>query len=190
MTAGQSRRLVDTFVWRIVPPVVDFVGAIDLFFTVDWRMAVALVVFVQSWSAGCLPVRRPRPALHRAYAAAPATVGGELVDVIANMWAVKAFSARGRERNRLPSGSTAEAGGPAPQLDVHGEGRVSTTSPVGDGGRHALLGVYLERGPITPGDVVIVSALTFRILHGSRDLALGAGRRRRSSSASSGRPCG
>jgi ATP-binding cassette subfamily B protein len=29
-----------------------------------------------------------------------------------------------------------------------------------------------SRGQITPGDVVIVSALTFRILHGSRDMAL------------------
>ena len=28
------------------------------------------------------------------------------------------------------------------------------------------------RGTITPGEVVVVSALTFRILHGSRDLAL------------------
>jgi ATP-binding cassette subfamily B protein len=33
--------------------------------------------------------------------------------------------------------------------------------------------VYLwSVGRITPGDVVLVSALTFRILHGSRDLAL------------------
>jgi len=29
-----------------------------------------------------------------------------------------------------------------------------------------------SRGRISPGDVVVVSALTFRILHGSRDLAL------------------
>jgi ATP-binding cassette subfamily B protein len=28
------------------------------------------------------------------------------------------------------------------------------------------------RGAITPGDVVVISGLTFRILHGSRDMAL------------------
>ncbi len=33
--------------------------------------------------------------------------------------------------------------------------------------------IYLwTAAPITPGEVVMVSALTFRILHGSRDLAM------------------
>lgn len=32
--------------WKIVPPVIDFLGAVILLYFVDWRMAVALVLFV------------------------------------------------------------------------------------------------------------------------------------------------
>ena len=40
------------------------------------------------------------------------------------------------------------------------------------GTEHLLLALLHQRGSITAGDVVVVSALTFRILHGSRDLAM------------------
>ena len=32
--------------WKIVPPIVDFIGAVVVLLTVDWRMAVALILFV------------------------------------------------------------------------------------------------------------------------------------------------
>src|SRR5690606_703576 len=32
--------------WKVVPPIVDFIGAVVVLLTVDWRMAVALVLFV------------------------------------------------------------------------------------------------------------------------------------------------
>ena len=38
---------------------------------------------------------------HRYHADRAAEVGGELVDVLSNIWVVKAFSARSRERGRF-----------------------------------------------------------------------------------------
>ena len=32
--------------WKIVPPIVDFLGAVVVLFTVGWQMALALIVFV------------------------------------------------------------------------------------------------------------------------------------------------
>jgi ATP-binding cassette, subfamily B, bacterial len=42
------------------------------------------------------------------------------------------------------------------------------------GGMLAWAIALWNRGSVTPGDVVVISALTFRILHGSRDLAMAA----------------
>src|SRR5829696_6539990 len=41
-TAGNFGGLVNTLVWRTLPPIVDFAGAILIFATVDWRMTLAL----------------------------------------------------------------------------------------------------------------------------------------------------
>jgi len=88
-TAGNFGALANTTVWRVLPPVVDFLGALVVFATVDWHMT-AVIRFGERG--------RPR---HRDYAAQANAVGGELIDVISNMWTVKAFSARSRESGRL-----------------------------------------------------------------------------------------
>jgi ATP-binding cassette, subfamily B, bacterial len=45
-TAGNLGALINTCIWRITPPCVDFIGALLVFVTIDWRMAVALATFV------------------------------------------------------------------------------------------------------------------------------------------------
>src|SRR5215207_2121094 len=100
-TAGNFGALVNTVVWRIAPPAVDFVGAMIVFATVSWHMGAVLAILVLVFTSGLIIFgERGRP-LHSAYAASSSTVGGDLIDVISNMWAVKAFSARHRERERL-----------------------------------------------------------------------------------------
>lgn len=172
-TAGAVGALIGTFAWSILPPVTDFVGAVFVLTLIDGRMAAALTAFV-AVVAGIIAVIgvRGRP-VHHAYAEKASYTGGELVDVVSNIWVVKAFSARVRERRRLAA-AFAEEGAVQRRSWMY----LEKTRVLHDLCLWIMAGSMLAwavslwtAGRITPGDVVVVSALTFRILHGSRDLA-------------------
>jgi ATP-binding cassette subfamily B protein len=173
-TAGNFGALTNTVVWRVLPPFIDFIGALVVFATVDWSMMAALAVFVVIVTAGLIVFGERGRHHHRTYAAQSNVVGGELTDVISNMWAVKAFSARHIERMRLTGGFVREAQAQRASWMYTEKARV-----LHDGALLLMAGSMLawcvhlwSVGRITPGDVVVVSALTFRILHGSREMAL------------------
>ena len=172
-TAGAVGALVGTFTWNILPPCIDFVGAVIILTTIQWEMALALTVFV-ALVAGVIAIVgvSGRP-LHRAYAEQASHAGGELVDVVSNIWVVKAFSARAIEARRLARTFGTEA-----NVQRRSWLYLEKTRMLHDlflwimSGSMLAWAVWLWTiGQITPGDVVVVSALTFRILHGSRDLA-------------------
>jgi ATP-binding cassette subfamily B protein len=173
-TAGNFGALANTVVWRILPPCVDFIGALVIFATVDWRMMVALAVAVALITTGLILFGERGRHLHRGYAAEANQVGGDLVDVIANMWSVKAFSARNRERTRLADHFVGEAKAQRTSWMYTEQARLlhDIALLVMAGGMLAWAVHLWSRNQITPGEVVVVSALTFRILHGSRDMAL------------------
>jgi ATP-binding cassette subfamily B protein len=173
-TAGNFGALVNTVVWRIIPPCVDFVGALVIFLTVDWRLMLALAAAAVIIMMGLIAFGERGRHLHRAYAARSHDVGGDLVDVISNMWSVKAFSARVRERMRLASLFEHEAAAQRASWMYTEKARLlhDIALWVMAGGMLAWAVSLWSSGQITPGDVVLVSALTFRILHGSRDMAL------------------
>jgi ATP-binding cassette subfamily B protein len=173
-TAGATGAIFTALVWKIVPPCVDFLGALVVAATIDLRMSATLVAGVAA-VAGLITVFgiRGRP-LHQEYARQGAHVGGEIVDVVANMWSVKAFAARDREYRRLREAFGQEASAQRRSWLYLEKARV-----LHDLCLLAMAGTMLawvihswRSGASTPGDVVVVSALTFRILHGSRDLAL------------------
>src|SRR5690606_29530335 len=87
--------------WKIIPPVVDFLGAVVLLLTVDPRMALALVIFVAIVAALITGFGIRGRSKHQRFAAQAARVGGELVDAVSNVWTIKAFAARDRESERL-----------------------------------------------------------------------------------------
>jgi ATP-binding cassette subfamily B protein len=173
-TAGNFGALANTVVWRILPPCVDFIGALVIFATVDWRMMVALAVAVAFITTGLILFGERGRHLHRGYAAEANHVGGDLVDVIANMWSVKAFSARNRERARLADHFVGEAKAQRASWMYTEQARLlhDVALLVMAGGMLSWAVHLWSRNQITPGEVVVVSALTFRILHGSRDMAL------------------
>ena len=114
-------QLMTAFTWQILPPSTELVGALVVFLTVDWRMAAALLVFVAAVVAGLAFVgARGRP-VHRGYAAQAGVASGELVDALSNIWAVKAFSARDRERQRLAERLPRRGRGPGAQLALSRE---------------------------------------------------------------------
>ncbi len=160
--------------WKIVPPIVDFVGAVVVLLTVDWRMAVALVLFVAIVAALITGFGIRGRAKHQRFAAQSARVGGELVDAVSNVWTIKAFSARDREAERLAHEIGYEARAQRRSWMYLEKARVMhdiCLSVMAGGMLVWAISLWLDSA-VSAGDVVLVSALTFRILHGSRDLAL------------------
>ncbi len=172
-TAGAASAIFATLTWNIVPPCTDFLGAVIVLLTIDWRMAAALALFVAVVAGSIVLLGLRGRHLHHAFAEQSARTGGELVDVVSNVWSVKAFSARRRERDRLAGAFGVEAAAQRRSW-MH----LEKTRVVHDAclwvmaGSMLLWALLLWRAEtITTGDVVVASALTFRILHGSRDLA-------------------
>jgi ATP-binding cassette subfamily B protein len=90
------------------------------------------------------------------------------------MWAVKAFSARRRESERLRLGFLQEAASQRASWMYTEKTRIAYDILLWVMSASMLFWALhsWEHGSITPGDVVIISALTFRVLHGARELAL------------------
>jgi len=173
-TAGNFGALTNTIVWRVAPPIVDFLGAMVVFSIVDWRMAIALAASVLVITIGLITFGERGRHHHRSYAAHASDACGDLVDIITNMWSVKAFSAQASERGRLARSFRLEEAAQRTSWMYTEKARL-----IHDIGLWLMAGGMLawavrlwSTGSISPGDVVVVSALTFRILHGSRDLAL------------------
>ncbi len=173
-TAGAFGAIVSRMVWDIAPPCVSFVGALLLFSTLDGWMAAALAGFVGAATAGLVAFGLRGRHHHRAYAQRSSEAGGELMDVINNMMAVKTFSARDRERARLADTFGGEAQAHTRSWLYNEKIRVvNDVALVAMAAATLVWAAHLWRiGRITPGDVVLVSTLTFRLLHGSRDLAM------------------
>ncbi|MDB5557105.1 MAG: ABC-type multidrug transport system, ATPase and permease component [Enterovirga sp.] len=173
-TAGNFGALANTLIWRVLPPCIDFVGALIIFGTINLGMMAALGAVVVSMTTLLLVFgERGRPR-HRRYSGLAGNVAGELVDTITNMWAVKAFSARQREHARLAAGFREEAAAQRTSWLHIEKARLlnDIVLTVSAGGMLVWAVTLWSRGRITPGDVVLVSTLTFRVLHSSRDLAL------------------
>jgi ATP-binding cassette subfamily B protein len=173
-TAGNFGALMNTLVWRVVPPCFDFLGALIVFSTVDLTITAALAVAVALTTLMLIVYGERGRRIHADYAREATAVGGDLIDVISNMWSVKAFVARHRESRRLLSRFRIEARAQRSSWMYTERARL-----LHDLALWIMAGLVLayslhlwSGGVITAGDVVMVSALTFRILHGSRDLAL------------------
>jgi ATP-binding cassette subfamily B protein len=173
-TAGNFGAFVNTLVWRVLPPCIDFAGALIIFGSVHLGMAAALAALVIIVTAFLIWFGERGRGRHRFYSARAGSAAGHLVDTITNMWAVKAFSARQREIARLTTDFQSEADAQRASWMHLEKARFlhDVVLCVAAGSMLAWAVTLWSQGRITPGDVVVVSGLTFRILHSSRDLAL------------------
>lgn len=173
-TAGATGAVYGTMIWKILPPCVDFLGAIVVLCTIDWHMAIVLIGFVAVVATILTAFGRHARPLQQRFAQQAARAGGELIDVVANIWTVHSFSARQREYDRLQNAFGKEAA-----AQQHSWLFLEKARALHDLCLWLMAGAMLiwavegwRAGMLMPGDVVVISALTFRILHGSRELAL------------------
>src|SRR5919197_4641342 len=100
-TGDAVQQVFSVTLFNIAPVCADFCAALAMLATVGWHLVAALCVFVLL-AAGVLALLSGRGTpRHRLHADRAAEVAGELVDVLSNIWVVKAFSARSRERQRF-----------------------------------------------------------------------------------------
>lgn len=172
-TGDAVQQLLSSVLFNIAPVCADFVAAMAMLATVEWHLVAALCLFVLAAAAALALFGHRGTPRHRAYADRAAEVGGELQDVVSNIWLVKAFSAHRRERRRFEALLGAEAKAHRDSLMYVERMRVMHDFALWlMGGGMLAYTLYLwNRGQVSPGDVILTVAMAFRILHGSRDLA-------------------
>src|SRR6266478_207550 len=91
-TGDSVQQVLSIVLFNIAPVCADFCAALAILATVEWHLVTALALFVLL-AVGTLAVLGQRGTVrHRAYADRAAEVGGALVDVVSNIWVVKALS--------------------------------------------------------------------------------------------------
>jgi ATP-binding cassette subfamily B protein len=173
-TATASSIIFGTLTWNVTPPCVELIGATIVLMTIDWRLATALMVFVGVVATIIVAFGVRGRKLHETYGMHASRVGGEIVDTVSNIWAVHAFSAQRLESDRLKSQVDQEARAQRRSWMYLEKARVLHDICLWlMAGSMLFWALYAwQRNTLSTGDVVVVSALAFRILHGSRDLAL------------------
>jgi ATP-binding cassette, subfamily B, bacterial len=171
---GDSLQQVHSIaLFNIIPVCADFCAALAMLAMVGWYIGAALFAFVVVMAGTLARFSYRGTPRHRFHADQAAEVGGELVDVLSNIWLVKAFSARTRERTRFERLLKREESAHRSSL-MYTE-RLRVFHDLGLWAMAAAIiawTLYLwSRGRISPGDVILTVALALRILHGSRDLA-------------------
>jgi len=160
--------------WNVLPPCVAVVCSIVFIGSVNLTMAGALVAASVALGALIFYLARRGTPLHRSFATKAAAVDGELVDVIGNMGVVRAFGAMFREQSRIASTIGIEMGARRASLIylerlrlIHA---VITTLLIAG---VVAWGITLwQGGAATVGDLVLITSLSFGILHCTRDLAV------------------
>jgi ATP-binding cassette subfamily B protein len=172
--AGIFGAIVHRLLQEVTPPLIAFVGAMIIFVSIDPGMALVLGVVFVIVTVVLVVLGLQGHVHHKAFAEHAGTVGGELVDLIGNIWVVKAFAAHRRELSRLQGFLDDEA-----SAQRRGWFFVEQMRGLHDLALAILVGGTLiwaigrwSAHAISTGDVVVISTMTFRILHGSRDLAM------------------
>ena len=173
-TANAAFTLENTGSWNVLPPIIAvsfailFIGSVNRPLALTLTGAALVMGVIVFWLAGRGTDR------HRAYASQAAGVDGELVDIISNFSVVRAFGATAREQARIGERMETEMATRRRSLYYLEHLRLV----------HALMTAALTAGTVgwgimlwqagkaSVGDLVLLTALAFTILHGTRDLAV------------------
>jgi ATP-binding cassette subfamily B protein len=173
-TATAAFTLENTGVWNVLPPCIAVLFAIVFIGSVNPPLAGALLGIALALGGVIFTLARHGTPLHRTYAGKAAAVDGELVDVISNFGVVRAFGATFREQARFGETMGVEMAARRRSLYylehlrlIHAVLTALLTAGV------VAWGIILwQRSQASVGDLVLITALAFTILHGTRDLAV------------------
>jgi ATP-binding cassette subfamily B protein len=173
-TANAAFTVETTGACNVLPPSIGIVLAICLIGSVNLALAGTLFAIALALGVVVFQMARKGSERHRDYAEKAAEVDGELVDVISNFAVVRAFGATFREQRRI--GDRIETEMAARRRSLYYLEHIRLV--------HAILTAFLTAGVVAwgivlwqhglakVGDLVLITALAFGILHGSRDLAV------------------
>jgi ATP-binding cassette subfamily B protein len=173
-TANAAFTLENTGAWNVLPPSIAVVLSICFIGSVNLTLAATLLSISLLLGALVFMMARRGSARHRDFAEKAAAVDGELVDIIGNFNVVRAFGATLREQQRI--GARMETEMAARRHSLYYLEHIRLV--------HAVLTAFLTAGVIAwgimlwqhgqakVGDLVLITALAFGILHGTRDLAV------------------
>jgi ATP-binding cassette subfamily B protein len=173
-TANAAFALENTGVWNVLPPTVAVILSIGFIGSVNIPLAGTLLGISLLLGLMVFELARRGKERHRDYAEKAAAVDGELVDIIGNFNVVRAFGATLREQARFGGRMETEMAARRRSLYylehlrlVHAVLTAVLTAGV------VAWGILLwQSGQAKVGDLVLINALAFGILHGTRDLAV------------------
>jgi ATP-binding cassette, subfamily B, bacterial len=173
-TANAAFIVENTGAWNVLPPAIALVLSICFIGSVNLTLAGTLTAIALLLGAIVFQMARKGARRHRDFATKAAAVDGELVDVIGNFNVVRAFGATFREQKRIGDRMETEMASRRRSLYylehirlVHAVLTAILTAGV------IAWGIMLwQNGQAKVGDLVLITALAFGILHGTRDLAV------------------
>ena len=173
-SANNAFIVLNTAVWSVIPPIVSVILSIVFIGSVYLPLAAVLLTVAFLMGVVVFVLAKRGTPRHRHYAELAAGVDGELVDVISNFGVMRAFGATMRELSRLTGIVDVEMAARRRSLYYMEHLRLIhavMTALLTAGVVAAGIALWL-RGQATVGDIVLVTSLAFRILHGTRDLAV------------------
>lgn len=173
-TANAAFTLENTGAWNVLPPTISVILSICFIGSVNLALAGSLMGIAAILGAIVFQLARRGKERHRDFAEKAAAVDGELVDIIGNFNVVRAFGATFREQARFAGSMNIEMAARRHSLYylehirmVHAVLTAALTAGV------VAWGIILwQHGEAKVGDLVLITALAFNILHGTRDLAV------------------
>lgn len=173
-TANAAFTLENTGSWNVLPPCVAVTFAILFIGSVNPPLAFALTGCAAVLGLLIFWLARRGTYRHRAYATQAAGVDGELVDVISNFSVVRAFGATFREQARIGARMETEMAARRGSLYYLEHLRLihAVLTALLTAGTMAWGIMLWQNGQASVGDLVLLTALAFTILHGTRDLAI------------------
>jgi ATP-binding cassette subfamily B protein len=173
-TANAAFTLENTGSWNVLPPCVAVTFAILFIGSVNPPLAFALTGCAVVLGLLIFWLARRGTDRHRVYATQAAGVDGELVDVISNFSVVRAFGATFREQARIGARMETEMAARRGSLYYLEHLRLihAVLTALLTAGTMAWGIMLWQNGQASVGDLVLLTALAFTILHGTRDLAV------------------
>jgi ATP-binding cassette subfamily B protein len=173
-TANAAFTVESTGAWNVLPPSIAVVLSVFFIGSVNVALAGTLTAIAMALGVVVYRMARQGGARHRDYAGKAAAVDGELVDIIGNFNVVRAFGATFREQDRIGDRIETEMSSRRHSLYYLEHIRLvhAVLTAILTAGVIAWGIILWQHGQAQVGDLVLITALAFGILHGTRDLAV------------------